>query len=104
MTWLSLVPREDLLPWLPTEQLATFAVEEVHRFLLDRWKLQGFLLVCPCLLPRTLVLRRVKQNSLARGFALVLSPHPKAQLLVFSHLRFFFFFFSFALHLKGDKA
>lgn len=51
------------------------------------------------------MLRRVKQNSLARGFALVLSPRPKAQLLFFSHLRVFFFFFSFfALHLKGDKA
>lgn len=49
------------------------------------------------------MLRRVKQNSLARGFALVLSPRPKAQLLFFSHLRVFFFSF-FALHLKGDKA
>lgn len=100
MTWLSLVPREDLLPWLPTEQLATFAVEEVHRFSLDRWKLQGFLPGLPVPSPKDAGVEEGEAKLTGQG----LSPHPKAQLLFFSHLRFFFFFFSFALHLKGDKA
>lgn len=52
VTWFSLVPREDLLPWLRTEQLATFAVEEVHLFLLHCWKLQGFLLGLPVPSPK----------------------------------------------------
>ena len=101
MTWLSLVPREDLLPWLPTEQLATFAVEEVHRFSLDRWKLQGFLPGLPVPSPKDAGVEEGEAKLTGQGLCLGSQPTSQGSAISLFSFEVFFFLLFFCASFKG---